>query len=98
MRERQSNTILGVSLIALGRVGVAAAPPAPPPPAPPPAAPPAAVRITLEEATQRALANNKLLIIGSLNAESKEYAIRAARSDYFPKVVGSVFYLHFQDD
>jgi outer membrane protein TolC len=100
MLERKSNTILGVSLIALGLVGLAAAPQAPPLPASPPAPPalPAAVRLTLEEATQRALANNKLLNIGSLNAESKEYAIRAARSDYFPKVVGSVFYFHFQDD
>jgi outer membrane protein TolC len=52
----------------------------------------------LEEAKQRALANNKLLNLASLNAESKAYAVRAARADYFPKVSGNVLYLHFNDD
>jgi outer membrane protein TolC len=56
-----------------------------------------AVRITLDEAKQRALANNKLLNIGSLNAESKAFAVKAAQADYFPKVAGSAFYLHFND-
>src|SRR5206468_8348573 len=59
--------------------------------------PPATLRITLEEAKQRALANNKLLNIGGLNAESKAFAIKAARSDYFPKVVGTVLYTHFNE-
>jgi outer membrane protein TolC len=72
---------------------------APAVPAPPGAAPhPAAVRLTLEEAKHRALANNKLVQIGNLNAEAKEFAVRAARADYFPKVTGSVMYFHFNDD
>jgi outer membrane protein TolC len=59
---------------------------------------PTTVRITLEEAKQRALANNKLLNLAELNAESKAFAISAARSDYFPKVSGTALYLHFNDD
>src|SRR5437762_2883339 len=51
------------------------------------------VRLTVEEAKQRALANNKLLNIGGLNAEGKAFAVRAAQSDYFPKVVGNVLYM-----
>jgi outer membrane protein TolC len=60
--------------------------------------PPAVMRLTLEEAKQRALANNKLLNIGSLNAESKAFAVRAARANYFPQVLGSVMYYHFNND
>ena len=44
------------------------------------------------------MANNKLLNIGTLNVQSKEFAIKAARADYFPKVTGTVMYLHFQND
>jgi outer membrane protein TolC len=72
-----------------------------PPGAPVPAAagvPPGATRLTLEEAKQRALANSKLLNIGNLNAQAKEYAVRAARADYFPRVTGSAFYFRFNDD
>src|SRR5262245_53385791 len=58
----------------------------------------ARVRITLEEAKQRALANSKLLNLATLNVESKDFAIRAAKADYFPKITGSVFYFHFNDD
>jgi outer membrane protein TolC len=61
-------------------------------------APHASMRITLEEAKHRALANNKLLNIGTLNAESKAFAIKAAQSDYFPKVIGTAMYFHFNDD
>jgi outer membrane protein TolC len=32
------------------------------------------------------------------NVQSKAYAVKAIRADYFPKVVGSVLYLHFNDD
>jgi outer membrane protein TolC len=60
--------------------------------------PPGVVRITIEEAKQRALANNKLLNIGALNAESKEFVVRAAKADYFPKVIGAALYLHFNDN
>jgi outer membrane protein len=58
---------------------------------------PAAKRLTLEEAKERALATSKLLNLASLNAQSKAYAIKVARSDYFPKVIGAVLYLHFND-
>jgi hypothetical protein len=30
--------------------------------------------------------------------QSKVYAVKVARADYFPKVVGNVLYLHFNDD
>jgi outer membrane protein TolC len=59
---------------------------------------PAVMRITLEEAKQRALANNKLLNLASLNAEAKAYAIKAARADYFPKFSATSMYLHFNDE
>jgi outer membrane protein TolC len=61
-------------------------------------APPATMRFTLEEAKQRALTSSKLLNLAALNAQSKEYAIRAARADYFPKVTASAIYLHFNED
>jgi outer membrane protein len=64
----------------------------------PPDAPPAALRLTLEEAKQRAISNNKLLNLAALNAESKVFAINAARADYFPKVTANSLYFHFNDD
>jgi len=66
--------------------------------APAPSIPSAARRLTLEEAKQLALAASKLLNLAALNAESKAYAIKAARADYFPKVMGNVFYFHFNDN
>src|SRR5262249_46002105 len=69
----------------------------PAPANPTPDSPPSACRLTLEEAKQRALANNKLLNLASLNAESKAFAVKAARADYFPKVAASAFSLHFND-
>jgi outer membrane protein TolC len=66
--------------------------------APAPAhAAPAAVRITLEEAKHRVLANNKLLNLASLNAESKAYAVKAMQANYFPQVIGTAMYFHFND-
>jgi outer membrane protein TolC len=59
---------------------------------------PATVRITLEEAKQRALSSNKLLNLASLNAESKAFAVKAMRANYFPQVLGNVFYFHFNDE
>jgi outer membrane protein TolC len=56
------------------------------------------VRLILEEAKQRALANNKLLNLAALNVESKGYAIRAMQANYFSQITGSVLYLHFNDD
>ena len=32
------------------------------------------------------------------NVQSKAYAVKAIRADYFPKVTGSVMYLHFNDN
>jgi outer membrane protein TolC len=55
------------------------------------------VRLTLDEARQRALANNKLLALAAGNVQAKEYATRAVRADYFPQVVGSAMYFHFDN-
>jgi outer membrane protein TolC len=61
--------------------------------------PPPPVRcLTLEEARQRALANNKNLILARLNSAEKEYASAAAARDYFPKILGNVTYFHFNED
>jgi outer membrane protein len=55
-------------------------------------------QLTLPEAKERALAASKLLNLASMNTQAKAYAIKAARSDYFPKVTGGVLYLHFNDE
>jgi outer membrane protein len=62
---------------------------------PPPDAGPPVRRLTLEEARQLALSNNKSLELARLNVGEKEYATRAASRDYFPKVLGSVDWFHF---
>jgi outer membrane protein len=102
MMNRQRSILLSAFLTALCGAGIAASPVAAQEtaanPASPGNAPPAAVRITLEEAKQRALTNNKLLNLGALNAESKAFAIKAAQANYFPQVIGSVMYAHFNDD
>jgi outer membrane protein len=102
MNKRTRSALLSVSLAALCLAGIAAVPvAAQDPPAPvalPANGPPALLRITLDEAKQRALANNKLLNLASMNAESKAYAIKAMQSDYFPKVIGTAMYMHFDDD
>jgi outer membrane protein TolC len=56
------------------------------------------LRLTVEEAKQRALASSNLLSIAALNEEGKGHAIKAAQADYFPKVVGSALLFHFDDD
>jgi outer membrane protein TolC len=61
-------------------------------------APPAVMRLTLEEAKQRAVSNSKLLGAAAHNVDSKGYAVRAMRADYFPKVIGTELYMHFNDD
>jgi outer membrane protein TolC len=87
---------------ALGLLGLTSPPlfsqEKPSPPAPAGGAAAATMRITLEEAKQRALDSSKLLTIGNLNAESKAFAVKAAQADYFPKIIGSEWYFHFQDD
>ena len=58
---------------------------------PPVASPanPGLVRLTLAEAQELALRNNKSLALALLNVEEKGHATAAARKDYFPKVIGS---------
>jgi outer membrane protein TolC len=64
-----------------------------------PAAPGATVcRLTLDEAKQRALTNNKLLKVAALNVESKACAVRVAQADYFQKVTATAFYLLFNHE
>lgn len=55
-------------------------------------------RLTLEEAKQLALANNKSLALARLNIDEKQHAANAARKDYFPKLLGNVTYFHFNDN
>jgi outer membrane protein len=93
-------SFLAACLLAISAVSAAqpvkTAPPPSPAELPPPT--PASVRITIDEAKQRALANNKLLNIGGLNADAKAFAVNAARSNYFPHVSGTAVYLHFNDE
>jgi outer membrane protein TolC len=81
-----------------GATTLATAQEAPPKVAPPGHVAPSNLRITLQEAKQKALANNKLLNMANLNAEAKAYAIKAARADYFPKISATAMYMHFGDD
>jgi outer membrane protein TolC len=55
------------------------------------------VRLTLDEIKQRVLANNKLLNLAALNVQSKEFATKAVRANYFPQVIGASVYFHFDD-
>jgi outer membrane protein len=57
----------------------------------------AGYRLTIDEARQRALASNKLLQLAALNVQSKGHATSAARTDYFPKIIGNVVYMRFSD-
>jgi outer membrane protein TolC len=59
---------------------------------------PAVRRLTLEEAQQLAAARNPSLVLARLNILEKKYGIDAARKDYFPKLMSSVMYFHFNDD
>jgi outer membrane protein len=65
---------------------------------PPQAAVVSVHRLTLEEARQLALGNNKALALARLNVEEKGYAAAASVKDYFPKLLGNVTYFHFNDD
>jgi outer membrane protein TolC len=55
-------------------------------------------RLTLEDAKQRVLADSKLLTLAALNVQSKGYATRAMQASYFPQIMGSTVYFHFNDD
>jgi outer membrane protein len=59
---------------------------------------PATMRMTFEEAKQRALECSKLLNLAGLNAQGKAFAVRAMQADYFPKISGSALYYHFNDN
>ena len=52
-------------------------------------------RLTLEEARQLALANNKALTLARLNVQEKRYATAAAKRLYGPQVLGAANYFHF---
>jgi outer membrane protein TolC len=67
------------------------------PPVPAPAGP-GLTRLTLGEAQELALRNNKALALARLNVEEKGHATAAARKDYFPKLIGSNDYFHFNDN
>jgi outer membrane protein TolC len=71
--------------------------PAPTPAAPAPEASPAR-RLTLEEAKQLALADNKSLGLARLSIEEKRHAKAAVWKDYFPKFLGNVTNLTFNDN
>ena len=62
------------------------------------AASPTTIRLTLDEIKQRVLADNKLLQLAAANVQSKGYATRAARALYFPQIIGSEMFFHFNDD
>src|SRR5262249_33671547 len=53
--------------------------------------------LTLDEARQLALANNKSLALAHLNVDEKSHAASAASKDYFPKLMGSETYFHFDN-
>jgi outer membrane protein TolC len=59
---------------------------------------PAVMELTLEQAKEQALLHNSQLRLGRLNLQEKQIAIAAARTDYFPKLLGSSAYMHFNDD
>jgi outer membrane protein TolC len=101
MKQRQWKTILAASLPVFCLAGLAALP------APaqesrtnsvtPANVPAPVMRLTLEEAKQRILGNNKLLHLAAMNVRSKEYATRAVQANYFPQIVGTAVYFHFND-
>jgi outer membrane protein TolC len=59
---------------------------------------PSVYRITLEDAQRIALANNTGVNLGRLAVQEKAIGIDAARTDYFPKLLGNFFYFHFSDN
>jgi outer membrane protein TolC len=55
------------------------------------------VHLTIDEAVHRAISVNKLLSLGGMNVQSKDFATLAVRSNYFPQVIGTSAYVHFDD-
>jgi outer membrane protein TolC len=66
--------------------------------APPSAAGPAVRRLTLDEAKQLTMLNNKALNLARLNVAEKGHAIAAAKKDYLPKLLGTDTYFRFNDN
>jgi outer membrane protein TolC len=99
MRRRKGRMITWAALGVLHGLVVGAGPlPAqwlPASHAPTPASPP--VRLVLEEARQRALANSKVIALAAGNVQAKEYATRVVRADYFPQILGMALYFHFDN-
>jgi outer membrane protein TolC len=54
--------------------------------------------LTLDDAKQRAIATSKGLALASLGINEKGEATLAARTDYLPKLIGNVTYLHFNSN
>ena len=54
--------------------------------------------LTLDEARNLAVACNKSIALAQLNVIEKQHVTNGARKDYLPKVLGSVTYLHFNED
>lgn len=54
--------------------------------------------LTLDEVKELALKNNKLVELGRLNVVEKQHVTRAAKKDYFPKLLSTLTYLRFDDD
>ena len=69
-----------------------------PPAALPSISAPAVQRLTLDDAKARVVANSKLLALAALNVQGKEYATKAMCCEYFPQVIGSAVYFHFNDE
>ncbi len=59
---------------------------------------PGTVRLTLDETKARALALNRDLTLGRLAVQEKSIATSAAKTDYFPKILGNVSYFHFNQN
>ena len=56
---------------------------------------PGTIHLTLEDAKQRALATSKGLGLANMSILEKGEATAAARTDYLPKLIGSVAYFRF---
>ncbi|WP_422924695.1 TolC family protein [Singulisphaera sp. PoT] len=63
-----------------------------------PVPPQGVYHLTLEDAKQRALTMNKELGLADLGVREKAEATAAAKTDYLPKLLGNVTYLHFNTD
>jgi outer membrane protein TolC len=98
MRARKSRLLIATAL-AVAVIAPKCSPAgaqAPQAPAPLPATTtPAVYRLTLEQARERALTNNKALTLARINTEVSRHATAAATKDYFPKFIASDTYFHF---